>query len=150
MLVWQGCLRNYDTLKSRNKTTECWQKLPMHFPSIELDDYVVMPNHFHGIMIINDSQRHDVALASGGDETSPLRHPTLGRIVGYFKYQSTKVINEGQDTPGVRIWQRNYYDHIIRNDADLQRLILHPENEPRAGLLPQSLGQECLLCGPSG
>lgn len=143
MLVWQGCLRNYDTLKSRNKTTECWQKLPMHFPSIELDDYVVMPNHFHGIMIINDSQRHDVALASGGDETSPLRHPTLGRIVGYFKYQSTKVINEGQDTPGVRIWQRNYYDHIIRNDADLHRARTYIRNNPMQWQLDEENPESC-------
>ena len=54
-----------------------------------------------------------------GGETPPLRKPTIGQIVGFFKYQSTKLINVERDNPGVPVWQRNYYEHIIRGDAEL-------------------------------
>jgi hypothetical protein len=47
----------------------------------------------------------------------------LGQIVGYFKYQTTKSINKDRQTPGVSIWQRNYYEHIIRNEKDYERKI---------------------------
>ena len=46
----------------------------------------------------------------------------MGQVVAYFKYQSTKHINEIRATPGVPIWQRNYYDHIIRDEHALQRI----------------------------
>ncbi len=46
----------------------------------------------------------------------------LGRIVGAFKTMSTKHVNEWRETPGAALWQRNYYEHIIRDDADLQRI----------------------------
>ena len=48
--------------------------------------------------------------------------PSLGKIIAYFKYQSTKRINQRYNTPGTRRWQRNYHDYIIRDDPDLQRL----------------------------
>ncbi len=48
------------------------------------------------------------------------RKRTLGNIAAYFKYQSTKLINELRDTSGVKVWQRNYYDRIIRNEKELQ------------------------------
>ena len=54
--------------------------------------------------------------------TSPLRNPKLGNIVAYFKYQSTKLINESQETPGAKVWQRNYYDRIIRDEKELQNI----------------------------
>lgn len=57
-----------------------------------------------------------------GGETPPLRKPTLGQIVAYFKYQSTKEMNR-IETPNAitRFWQRNYYEHIIRNEKELQQ-----------------------------
>ncbi len=57
-----------------------------------------------------------------GGETPPLRKPTLGQIVAYFKYQSTKEMNK-IETPNAitRFWQRNYYEHIIRNEKELQQ-----------------------------
>jgi len=57
-----------------------------------------------------------------GVETTPLQGPTLGQVVAYFKYQSTKRINEIRSTPGAPIWQRNYYEHIIRDEHALQRI----------------------------
>jgi putative transposase len=76
-----------------------------------------LPNHFHGIIIINE-----MYICSRGEVTSPLRKPTLGNIAAYFKYQSTKLINESQETPGAKVWQRNYYDRIIRDENELQNI----------------------------
>jgi hypothetical protein len=66
-----------------------------------------------------------------GGETPPLRKPTLGQIVAYFKYQSTKEMNPLDNTGTVtKFWQRNYYEHVIRNDKDLQNISDHIEADP--------------------
>jgi putative transposase len=102
---------------------QCWKGIPEHFPHVGLGEYVVMPNHFHGIIIINEIdiiRRREVTSPLQGN--TPLRNPTLGNIVAYFKYQSTKMINESQGTPGAKMWQRNYYDRIIRDEKELQNI----------------------------
>jgi hypothetical protein len=56
-----------------------------------------------------------------GGQTPPLRKPTLGQIIAYFKYQSTKDMNRIETDKAItKFWQRNYYEHIIRNEKDLQ------------------------------
>jgi len=121
-----------------------WNEIPMHFPNVETGAFVIMPNHIHGIIFITDERRGEVISPhnkevisppdnqksnnTGGEnslqgrETLPLHKPTLGQIVGYFKYQSTKEMN-GIDNTGTitKFWQRNYYEHIIRNEKDLQQ-----------------------------
>jgi REP element-mobilizing transposase RayT len=94
-----------------------WQWLGEQYEYVELDEFVVMPNHIHGIICIR----------RGGSRTAPTIKP-LGRLVGAFKTTSTKQINIMLKTPGVQFWQRNYYEHIIRNDNELTRIreyILH-------------------------
>lgn len=104
-----------------------WEEIPAHFPNVELGTFVIMPNHVHGIIFIverrgtvpapNDTIRHQTK----GGETPPLRTPTLEQIIAYFKYQSTKEMNLMDYTGTVtKFWQRNYYEHVIRNDKDLQ------------------------------
>ena len=68
-------------------------------------------------------------MTNQGGETPPL-HRTLGQIVAYYKYQSTKEINRIRNTPGIPIWQRNYYEHIIRNENDLNRIREYILNNP--------------------
>lgn len=114
-----------------NEAGQCvekwWQSIPEHFQNTRVDSFVIMPNHFHGvIMLVGAGSPRPVFQANeGGDpenqggETPPLRYPTLGQVVGYFKYQSTRHINELRDNPGCPVWQRNYYEHIIRNAHDL-------------------------------
>jgi REP element-mobilizing transposase RayT len=58
------------------------------------------------------------------------RRPTLGQIVAFFKYQSTRSINAVTETPGVRVWQRNYYEHVIRNDESLDALRTYVAENP--------------------
>ena len=71
-------------------------------------------------------------------ETMHRQRPTLGQIVAYFKYQSTKGINERRGMPGARLWQRNYYEHVIRDDADLRKLREYVMNNPLKWELDQS------------
>lgn len=130
----------------------CWHEIPIHFPHVELDEFVIMPNHVHGVIVIvgAGSPRPNNAsyagfprpyVASGaeiktgagtktGAVTAPLRRATLGQMVAYFKYQSTKHINIMRGTPGIPIWQRNYYEHIIRDDESLNRIREYIINNP--------------------
>jgi len=103
---------------------ECWRAIPDHFRFVELGAHVVMPNHVHGIIMI----RNDESMTVGATHASPLRipnsHPhgapsrSLGAIVGSFKSAVTKRIGRAHNATG--IWQRNYYEHIIRDEKDLQ------------------------------
>lgn len=82
---------------------------------IELDAWVVMPNHVHGIVIIADeSRRGDRPVARGGP-----RPKSLGAMMAGLKSAVTKRINAMRGTPGALVWQRNYYEHIIRNESTL-------------------------------
>ncbi|MFC1647243.1 transposase, partial [Patescibacteria group bacterium] len=118
-------------------------KLPKRFPNISLDEYIIMPNHMHGIIIINNGHKlygrgssrptngRDVRI--GRDD----RAPTLGQIVAYFKYQSAKHINDYFVQAGIippntirKIWQRNFYEHIIRSDNDLLKIRVYIINNP--------------------
>jgi putative transposase len=76
---------------------------------------------------VNTSHRREESMQTSepdnqGGEIPPLRRPTLGQIVAYFKYQSTKEMNEA-DNIGIitKFWQRNYYEHIIRNEKELKQ-----------------------------
>jgi len=106
---------------------ECWNAIPEHFHNVELDEFVVMPNHVHGIIVIVDS---DV----GAQHAAPLQRPidrgghvniaprSLGAIIRSFKSAVTKRTNEKSDVMVSNPWQRNYYDHVIRNEHDLDRV----------------------------
>jgi hypothetical protein len=73
--------------------------------------------------------RHPAGPGEGG-ETPPLRPPTLGQIVAFYKYQTTKIINPMRDMVGARFWQRNYWEHVIRSDAEMQRIQEYIQTNP--------------------
>jgi putative transposase len=144
---------------------QCWKEIPKHFNNTELDAFVVMPNHVHGIIILNDYGRDliDQIPDKGNDSQlihqipnkrndSPLIHQirndniqtnvvqqtdvmnhvptewglmknskqTLGKIVRHFKSRASKMIHDaGYETFR---WQSRYYDHIIRDDRDLNNI----------------------------
>jgi putative transposase len=85
--------------------TTCWQAIPAHFPHVMLDHYIVMPNHIHGIVI----------LSSEG--------ASLGVIMQAFKAGVSRLARRSSwiNSDDV-LWQRNYYEHIIRNQDDLMRI----------------------------
>ena len=92
----------------------CWEEIPEHFP-VSLDEWVVMPNHLHGIIIMADET--PLAMA----DALPVR-PAIGAIVGGFKSATTKRVNEEPRMERSPLWQRNFYEHVIRNEADLGRI----------------------------
>lgn len=99
-----------------------WRQINKRFSHVDLDAFIVMPNHIHGIIIINDRY------TGRGEVTSPLA--SLGNILAWFKYQSTKHINNIRQTPGLKLWQRNYYEHIIRSEASYNQIIKYIINNP--------------------
>ena len=100
-----------------------WEWLGLRYPQVTLDEYVVMPNHLHGIIVLTDDGR-------GGSRTAPTRRKPLGRLVGAFKTVSTKQFNLSQGKPGQLLWQRNYYEHVIRNDDEMNRVREYIINNP--------------------
>lgn len=124
---------------------QSWQQLPLRFNTIDLDEVVIMPNHFHGIVIIHGgAEATSVANGAvtnsedvGGGISSQREKPKLGQIVAYFKYQTTKWVNEKRGTPGQKVWQRNYYEHIIRNESSLDHLRHYIHHNPQQWAVDQ-------------
>jgi len=97
-------------------------------PNVELDAFVVMPNHFHGIVFLSDeSRRGDRPVAP--TPMGPTPH-SIGAIMAGFKSAATKRINELRGTPGAPLWQRNNYEHIIRDDESLNSIREYITNNP--------------------
>jgi len=111
----------------------CWADIPHHFLHAVLDAVVIMPNHVHGVIVIRESRRGEASATPirlfkepGESDASPLqRRPngtqpgSLSAIVQNFKSVSTRRMNAAQGAPGTPIWQRGYYEHVIRNEAEL-------------------------------
>jgi REP element-mobilizing transposase RayT len=99
-----------------------WAGTPDIRPNVTLDEFVVMPNHFHGVLVIHEP-RGVIRLARPIAVGAPgLVRGSLGAIVGQFKSLTTKRLNVMRRSPGFPVWQRNYYEHVVRDDADLDRL----------------------------
>jgi putative transposase len=118
-----------------------WHDLKRHNANIDLDEFVVMPNHVHGIIQLFEPSN---ILAGEGLEPSPISEragnrstPTgkrllLCEIVRQFKTFSAKRINQRRGTPGVPVWQRSFYDHIICGERDYENIasyiLMNPQN----------------------
>ena len=102
-----------------------WEKTAQLRKNVNLDEYIIMPNHIHGIIVINDNMEKtnvgaycDTPLQSGFKSPSN----TIGSIIRGFKSAVTKNINKIRNTCGRPIWQRNYWEHVIRDADDLNRI----------------------------
>ena len=110
---------------------ECWQDLTNHYPHIELDDFVVMPNHVHGIVVITDSDKD----FSPTDPEARLKPATtkshsLPEVIRGFKTFSARSINRLRNSAGEPVWQRNYYEHVIRDETSLRMIREYIVNNP--------------------
>jgi REP element-mobilizing transposase RayT len=132
----------------------CWNEIPNHFPHVSLDEFIIMPNHIHGIIIINDTPDVEMKNFSSLQTTTStenfsslqptvqtknisslqnqnnFRSPskTIGSIIRGFKIGVTKWFRE--KTNIYDVWQSNYYEHIIRNEIELNKIREYIINNP--------------------
>jgi len=115
-----------------------WRMLPERFPMVSLDEYVIMPNHLHGIVFINESDKpefRDGRKRVGARPTPTVpKTQTLGMIIGAFKSKSIHDvlahIEENRLDMIGKIWQRNYFERVIRNERDLDNIRTYIKNNP--------------------
>ncbi len=135
---------------------DCWWAIPRHFPQVFLDRFVIMPDHVHGIIVIRNhapdvdpqivirnspgtvGARHVVPLHAHTTVRRRFGEPipgSLSTIVGTFKSAVTRHMKNNGMTE--RVWQRNYYEHVIRNDRDLwairRYIVTNPERWNESG-----------------
>jgi len=93
-----------------------------------LDEFVVMPNHLHGIIVIT----YGVGAYGHTPLQKGFKSPskTVGAIIRGFKSTTTKQINLFHNTPGIPFWQRNYYEHVVRNEDELNKIREYIRNNP--------------------
>ena len=112
---------------------DAWEWLAGRYSHVSIGDYVVMPNHLHGVLWLHETN-------------PPMRNrKPLGRLIGAFKTVSTKRINELRGTPGAPVWQRNYYERVIRDERELHRtrqyIVDNPAQWAYDAENPNSLGR---------
>ena len=130
-----------------------WLDLPVHYAQVELGAFCIMPDHVHGIILLRDGD--DMGVGAGtvvgagavvGAGLRPAPTPTtptpttptptvpriypLSEIVRAFKSFSARRINAVRQTPGTPIWQRDYYEHIIRNEQERQQICEYIQANP--------------------
>ncbi len=133
-----------------------WEDLPDHYPQVVLDEFCIMPNHVHGIIVLGkdatgrgvgghigppvrgagrggstavrqalgDESKIDSQASTAASQTRPYKMTRHGlpEIVRAFKSFSARQINALRRMPGAPVWQRNYYEHIVRNEAEWERI----------------------------
>ncbi len=119
---------------------KCWLEIPNHFPNVVLDEFVIMPNHIHGIIILTNDNKNPIVGANNhsplqSQNTSQFRSPSksIGSIVRGFKIGVIKLIRQNVGAKNIlplQIWQRNYYEHIIRNEQNLNKIREYIINNP--------------------
>jgi putative transposase len=128
-----GQIRNGEMVLSEigEIAREEWLRTPIMRANVELDEFVLMPDHFHGIIVLHAERNGEPVRANCSsprqfqqNSMTPFRSPskTIGAIIRGFKSASTKRANELRDAPGLPLWQRNYYEHIIREQVELDRI----------------------------
>jgi REP element-mobilizing transposase RayT len=108
-----------------------WESLPQRFPGITLDEYIIMPNHMHGIVAL--PEKYPVEAFAGKKNW---RRPSIGSIIRTFKGAVTHRIRHTTSKTTFQ-WQPNYHDHIGRNDVDIDRIRLYIINNPAQWLEDQ-------------
>ena len=110
--------------------TKWWQELPRKFPHIKLDEFVIMPNHIHGIITIVGAD-----LCVGPNDMGAHTGAPLQKIVQWLKTMTTneylKLIKAGiSQNMNSKLWQRGYFEHVIRNEKDLSAVRQYINDNP--------------------
>ena len=94
------------------------RQIPLKYPNIQVQKYVIMPNHIHLLLFVNE-------LNGAGTQKS-----SVSDVIAWYKYQVTKTVNQDSGTISKRFFQRSFHDHVIRNERDYQRIWEYIENNP--------------------
>lgn len=120
----------------------CWQALESRFQLVQLDEFVVMPDHIHGILMLTEddstgrirARQQETAGSLRTEITSPLpitpSKGSLGSIIAAYKSTVARLYNGMMKSPRTKIWNRNYHDRIIRNEAELYRIQVYIRENP--------------------
>lgn len=120
---------------------QCWFELTKYYHCI-LDEFIIMPDHIHGIVHIPHVERiHEFSLqhrnefylqpnANIKQYRTLRRQMMLPKIIGRFKMRTAKLINQARNTPGEKLWQPNYYERIIRSERELHATRQYVRNNP--------------------
>jgi putative transposase len=116
-----------------------WKWTEIIRPMMDMDVYVVMPNHLQGIVVFGEDSNapkpisNDVHADVGAHSCAPLHRPkrSLGSFISQFKATTTKRINNVCDTSGTPVWQPNYYEPIVRSEKDCNRIREYIQYNPQ-------------------
>lgn len=127
----------------------CWEQIPAHFPRVELDTWILMPNHLHGLLLLHPEGVGAQHAAPSRTSPSPPRFVNSGTfrprsapprvkvepgsfsaIVRSFKSASSLAVNRLRQVTGVSIWQRNLHDHVVRDEVELERIRQYIKDNP--------------------
>jgi REP element-mobilizing transposase RayT len=109
---------------------KCWEEIPEHYPKVELDEYIIMPNHIHGIIIMSEGRDLINQILTTENNFPLMKNPkeTLGKIIRYYKARSTKLIHNSGYIDFQ--WQSLFYDRIVRSDNELNNIRDYITNNP--------------------
>lgn len=107
-----------------------WIKTAKIRRNVLLDEYVIMPNHMHVIIMIIDDGRGTLQRAPTVEQFGKPVSNSIPTIIRLFKSTTTKQVNQIRNTPTFPVWQRNYYEHVIRNEEKLYKIRQYIQNNP--------------------
>jgi len=113
----------------------CWLDIPRHHAHVTLDRFIVMPNHVHGLLLFEGDPPVVATPASPLPSTKLSRATgatsgSLGAVIGSYKSAVTRTINRLRPGAGAKLWQHNYYEHVVRNDFGLDRVREYVQMNP--------------------
>lgn len=98
---------------------DIWANIPDHYTNVEIDEFIIMPDHIHGIIVINEKVKAEQCLTN--TQKQPINYGLLSKIINSYKNVVTKTIRKKY--PDINFqWQKTFYDHIIRKYEDLERI----------------------------
>jgi REP element-mobilizing transposase RayT len=120
---WFGEIKDSQMLPNQigKIVAEEWLNTPKIRSNVKLDEWIVMPNHFHGIIMIdNPENNQDFKVITEDIKQRKLK--SLGVFIAGFKAAVTRRINTYRNTPDIPLWQRNYYESVIRDENHLEKV----------------------------
>ena len=140
-----ACTKNreflFESAEAKLAVESAWQSVLDIFGKIELDEFVVMPNHIHGIVWITGEGSYrlhrgtwkNVNRRDGQPSIPSVTNPkfeTLSHIIGAFKTTGATRVNKLRRQIGMAVWQKSFYDRVVRNDGELERIQDYIRNNP--------------------